>query len=121
MRFDVFFLLLAGVLLVVGVALGLVMGSTHDFQLAPIHAHINLVGWASLAIFGLTYRAFPQLSTGTLPKVHFGFSSVGALLFPIGLYLAIFRDAPGLAIGSSMLWLAGAIAFLAQLVRLLRS
>lgn len=43
-RIDLSFLLLASLMLVIGVTLGVVMGATHDFQLAPVHAHVNLVG-----------------------------------------------------------------------------
>ena len=36
----------------------------------PVHAHANLVGWASLALFGLTYRAYPALKDGRLARIH---------------------------------------------------
>ena len=48
-RVDVYFLLLATLLLICGAVLGIVMGSREDFQLVPVHAHLNLAGWASLA------------------------------------------------------------------------
>ena len=44
-RVDVYFLLLATVLLVCGAVLGIVMGAREDFQLTPVHAHLNLAGW----------------------------------------------------------------------------
>ncbi|HEV8407024.1 MAG TPA: hypothetical protein VGQ34_03740, partial [Sphingomicrobium sp.] len=62
-RVDVYFLLLATILLICGAILGIVMGARGDFQLVPVHAHLNLAGWASLALFGLTYRAYPQLAS----------------------------------------------------------
>ena len=43
---DLKFLLLAAIMLTCGVGLGIWMGSREDFALAPVHAHINLVGWA---------------------------------------------------------------------------
>jgi cbb3-type cytochrome oxidase subunit 1 len=47
------------------------MGIAHDFTLAPVHAHSNLVGWVSLALFGAIYRAFPELAVSRLARVHF--------------------------------------------------
>ena len=49
-RIDVYFLLLATVLLICGALLGIVMGAREDFQLVPVHAHLYLAGWASLAL-----------------------------------------------------------------------
>jgi hypothetical protein len=46
---------IAAVYLFVGVSMGLYMGITHQFTLHPVHAHINLLGWASLALAGLIY------------------------------------------------------------------
>jgi hypothetical protein len=117
-RIDLHFLLLATVLLIAGVTLGIVMGASGNFQLAPIHAHVNLVGWASLALFGLVYRAYPELAARKLARFHLILSGTAAVLFPIGLYFAVVRHAPTLAIFASLLWLAGAVLFLLQLVSL---
>jgi hypothetical protein len=117
-RVDVYFLLLATILLICGAVLGIVMGTQEDFQLAPVHAHLNLAGWASLALFGLTYRAYPQLSATRLAGLHFIVSATGSVLLPIGIGLAVLRASPGLAIFASILWLFGVFLFLAQLVRL---
>ncbi len=70
-RVDVYFLLLATLLLVCGAILGIVMGAREDFQLVPVHAHLNLAGWASLALFGLTYRAYPELASTKVAGFHF--------------------------------------------------
>jgi hypothetical protein len=119
-RIDVYFLLLATVLLVCGATLGIVMGAREDFQLVPVHAHLNLAGWASLALFGLTYRAYPQLAATKLARWHFGVSAIASVLLPIGIGLAVLRAQPGLAIFSSLLWLIGVLMFLVQLARLTR-
>lgn len=118
-RIDIYFLLLATVLLICGAVLGITMGMKEDFQLTPVHAHLNLAGWASLALFGLTYRAYPQLAGTKLAAVHFVVSGTGSVLLPIGIGFAVLRNSPGLAIVASMLWLLGVLLFLAQLVRLL--
>ena len=117
-RVDIYFLLLATVLLICGATLGIVMGSREDFTLVPVHAHLNLAGWASLGLFGLTYRAYPQLAATKLALYHFIVSGIASVLLPIGIGLAVLRGEPGLAIVSSMLWLLGVLMFLAQLIRL---
>jgi hypothetical protein len=117
-RVDVYFLLLATVLLVCGALLGIVMGAREDFQLVPVHAHLNLAGWASLALFGLTYRAYPELIATRLARYHFIVSATGSVLLAIGIGLAVLRQQPGLAIFASIVWLLGVLMFLAQLLRL---
>lgn len=119
-RVDVYFLLLATVLLICGAVLGMVMGAREDFQLVPVHAHLNLAGWASLALFGLTYRAYPELAATALARYHFVVSGCASVLLPIGIGLAVLRNSQGLVMFASLLWLIGVLMFLAQLVRLLR-
>lgn len=119
-RIDIYFLLLATVLLLAGAGLGIHMGSSEDFQLAPVHAHVNLAGWASLALFGLTYRAYPQLAERRLAPLHFYVSATGAILLPIGIGFAILRAQPTLAIVASLIWVLGVVLFLLQLLSLLR-
>jgi hypothetical protein len=118
-RIDVYFLLLATVLLVCGAVLGIVMGAQENFQLTPVHAHLNLAGWASLGLFGLTYRSYPELAATRLARYHFVVSATASVLLPIGIGLAVLRNSPGLAIFASLLWLIGVLMFLAQLVRLI--
>lgn len=117
-RIDVQFLLLAALLLIVGVAMGIVMASTKDFTLRPVHAHVNLVGWASLALFGLVYRAYPALSNGWLARLHIVLAAPAALLLPPGIALAVFYGSEMLAIIASFLWLAASVIFFVQLLRL---
>jgi hypothetical protein len=117
-RIDVQFLLLAALLLLVGVTMGIFMASTQDFTLRPVHAHINLVGWASLALFGLVYRAYPGLAKGWLATLHILLAAAGALLLPPGIALAVLAGSEVLAITASFLWLAASAVFFVQLLRL---
>ena len=119
-RYDLYFLLLATLSLLIGVGLGIFMGASQDFQLSPVHAHINLVGWASLALFGLAYRAYPELGASRLAPFHLLLAAGGAILLPAGIYMAVLHNAGGLAIGGSFLWLGAVILFLVQLLGLFR-
>ena len=57
---GVVWLRLAVVYLVIGVGLGIAMGMSGNHTQFPTHAHLNLLGWVSLALIGLTYRQFPD-------------------------------------------------------------
>lgn len=116
-RIDLYFLLVAAVLLIVGVTMGIFMAAAHDYQLTPVHAHINLVGWASLAIYGLVYRAYPRMRTRRIAAWHFGLASVAAVLMGPGIALAVLYQIEPLAIFTALMWLAGAALFLVQLMR----
>ena len=53
------FIKIAVLYLAVGIGLGLAMGMTEKFTLMPVHAHVNLLGWASLALCGVIYTLYP--------------------------------------------------------------
>lgn len=116
-RIDLYFIFLATVCLITGVSMGIWMGIAHDFQLAPVHAHLNLLGWASLGLFGLCYRAYPELAHSRLSLAHFATSATSAMALPAGIYLSIAHQNPGLAIAASFVWLLGVVLFLANLIR----
>lgn len=81
------FLRIAVLYLVVGVSMGLYMGISQTFTLHPVHAHLNLLGWASLALCGLVYAAFPAAAETRLAKIHFWLHNLG--LPPLMLALAL--------------------------------
>jgi hypothetical protein len=64
---------------------GIFMAIAQDFTLAPAHAHLNLLGWVSMALYGLFYRAFPEVSGGRLPQVHFWLATCGVALMAPGI------------------------------------
>lgn len=70
------FLRLAVLYLLVGVALGIVMAASKDHRLSAVHAHLNLLGWASMALFGLFYRAVPAAAGTKLAGAHFWIHNV---------------------------------------------
>jgi cbb3-type cytochrome oxidase subunit 1 len=117
-RLDLWFLLLATLSLLTGVGMGIWMGIAHDFQFAPVHAHLNLLGWTSLALFGLTYRAYPALSTSPLARIHFGLAVIGAVTFPAGIALSITGVTVAVAIVGALIWFGAVAVFLMALVRL---
>ena len=65
------FLKIAVVYLLIGALLGLGMGIAQNFALIPVHAHLLLLGWASLALAGVVYHLYPAASTTRLARIHF--------------------------------------------------
>jgi hypothetical protein len=68
---GIIWLKLAVVYLILGVVMGIAMGATETFTLKPVHAHINLLGWATMGLAGLIYSVFPQAGESKLAKLHF--------------------------------------------------
>ena len=83
------FLRLGALSALVGMTLGVWMGANEDFVLRPVHAHINLLGFASMMLFGLFYRAFPAAGRGWLPMAHFILSVIGFLILMPSLALML--------------------------------
>lgn len=53
------FFKIAAVYFVIAIILGIIMGIRHDFSLTSVHAHLNLLGWVSMALFGTIYHLYP--------------------------------------------------------------
>ena len=68
-----------------GMVFGMVMGITRDFRLAPAHAHLNLIGFVTMFLSALYYRAVPDAAASRLAPVQAVVSVVGTIVFPIGI------------------------------------
>lgn len=78
------FLKIAVVYLVLGACLGVYMGATEVFVLAPVHAHLLLLGWATMALAGVIYHLYPAAATTRLASIHFWAHN---LLLPVFMFL----------------------------------
>ncbi len=102
-----------------GMGLGIFMGLAHDFTLAPVHAHVNLLGWVTLTLYGLYHRGAPK-SDGSLAWVQVGTAALGfamltgGMAFLIGAGLDAFLP---VAIVGSILCVASMAMFIAILIR----
>ena len=72
-----------------GMGAGIAMGIAQNFQLAPAHAHLNLIGGVMLFLFGLYYRLVPQAGTSRLAQVQGWLHMIGAVVFPAGIALVL--------------------------------
>ncbi|MGR8979631.1 MAG: hypothetical protein ACU84H_06020 [Gammaproteobacteria bacterium] len=80
MPLSVKFLLVASLYGLFGMLMGVVMGMQENFTLMPVHAHLNLLGWIAVMLYGLTYQAIPELSSSRLATWHFYVANSGILL-----------------------------------------
>jgi cbb3-type cytochrome oxidase subunit 1 len=61
----------AAVLMVVaGMIWGMVMAITENHSTFPAHAHLNLLGWVSLFLFGIYYHLHPAVDRDRLAYVQ---------------------------------------------------
>ena len=94
-----------------GMGWGAYMGSNENFTLMPAHAHLNLVGWATLALMGTFYQLSGR--TSRLGWINF-FVSVAAVVVMIpslALYLGGSKAAAGPLAGGSVLAIVGMLLF----------
>ena len=113
---------LAALYLVIGVTMGIVMGTMHQFTLAPVHAHVNLLGFATLALGGLIYKAYPPAAETRLARVHFWIHSLGLPVFMIGLALALTGHEafmPVVSVGATVVFV-GILVFAVNIWRTVR-
>lgn len=118
MRDIAFVFLLAAVLCVTGGMIwGLQMAASGNHAMVGAHAHLNLVGWVTLALFGLYYRLTPQAAQGRLPRIHAALAIPGVAVMVPGIALASTGGPPGLAILGSLLSFASMLVFLHAVIR----
>lgn len=111
------FLLAATVCGATGMAGGIAMAVTRDHSLATAHAHLNLLGWVSMAIFGFYYHLVPQAAEGAFAKLHLALSLAGTALIVPGIVLVHTGGSESPAKIGAMLSIASILLFLVTVVR----
>lgn len=105
-----------------GMLLGMVMGASNDHSLAPVHGHMNLLGWASLALMGAFYGLAGDLAPAKLAWANFTVSNLGNLVTLPLLAMLLKGDAsviPVMVVGEVLLVL-GMLIFGVAVVRVAR-
>lgn len=103
----------AVVFVVAGMIWGLVMAISEDHSAAPAHAHLNLLGWVSLFLFGIYYRLRPSLERdkGALTQVWIWIA--GTIVQAVGVGLVHTGTSAGMpfAAGGSFVVLVAMLLF----------
>jgi hypothetical protein len=103
----------------IGMLMGIAMAATHDHALMPAHAHLNLLGWVSLLLYGLAYRLLPDAAASRLAGWHFRLAALGLAFMVPGLVLLAYGHPAGepAAIIGSVLTVAAMVLFAVVLMR----
>jgi hypothetical protein len=74
---------LAVLFVIAGIAMGIGMAASQDHSIMPAHAHLNLLGWVSLFLFGIYYERRPALDTSRLALIQVIAWSVGTVILTV--------------------------------------
>ncbi|MEE9614090.1 MAG: hypothetical protein V3W31_03925 [Thermodesulfobacteriota bacterium] len=91
---TVWFIRCAMVYLVLAVLLGIHMGQAGpQYPYRPIHTHLNLLGWMSMMIFGVSYHILPRFSgqplwSESLSLWHLWLANIGLVGMSLGWVVA---------------------------------
>jgi hypothetical protein len=77
----------AVLLAIAGMIWGIVMGVSQDHATLPAHAHLNLLGWVSLFLFGVYYHLHPAVDRSALASLQVWIWIAGTIIMTIGVGL----------------------------------
>ncbi|MBX3596360.1 MAG: hypothetical protein KF874_02210 [Rhizobiaceae bacterium] len=74
----------AVLLVLIGMLWGIQMAISQDHAAMPAHAHLNLLGWVSLFLFGLFYHLHPEVDRSRAARVQAYVWIFGTVILTIG-------------------------------------
>jgi cbb3-type cytochrome oxidase subunit 1 len=103
----------AVVFLIVGIAMGLHMSMSGNHDTIGAHAHTNLLGWVTSALFGGYYALNPAKAQSKLAMIHFWVYTLGVAAMVPSLYMFLkgFAAMEPLVAITSLVTFAGVIVF----------
>ena len=110
------FMVTAVTCIVLGMLWGIQMSASGDHTLKSAHAHLNLVGWVTMGLFGLYYHVVPAAAARGLARIHYVVALAGVVLMVPGIVMAISEQGEILAILGSFLTLGSMVIFLITVV-----
>ncbi|WP_428643406.1 hypothetical protein [Roseibium sp.] len=105
------------IFVLIGMGWGIHMSITTDFTMAPAHAHLNLVGFVSMCIFGTYYELVPGAAATKLAMIHYGLSALTVVVMVPGIYLVLTQQGEALAKAGSLLAVLTMLVFLYTIIR----
>ena len=99
------------IFVLIGMGWGIKMSMSHDHLLSPAHAHLNLVGWVTLALFGTFYHLVPSAAETLLAKIHLALAVAGVVIMAPGIAIAISGGGEALAAIGSILTILSMLIF----------
>jgi hypothetical protein len=77
----------AVMLVLVGMLWGIIMAATNDHSTHPGHAHLNLLGWVSLFLFGIFYHLHPEIDRSRAASLQVWIWIVATVILAFGVGL----------------------------------
>ncbi len=77
------------VFLIIGIGIGIHMSISKTHDVIGAHAHINLLGWVTSAIFGGYYALNPVKAARSLAMIHYVVFTAGVAVMGASLYLLL--------------------------------
>jgi hypothetical protein len=78
----------AAILMVLaGMVWGIIMAISQDHSAMPAHAHLNLLGWVSLFLFGIFYHLHPAIDRSRAALIQVWVWIVGTVILTVGVGL----------------------------------
>ncbi|MET0529128.1 MAG: hypothetical protein ABW003_12460 [Microvirga sp.] len=74
---------LAVLCVIAGMGMGIGMAASQDHSIMPAHAHLNLLGWVSLFLFGIYYERRPALDTSRLARIQVYLWTIGTVVLTV--------------------------------------
>ncbi|MBM3601562.1 MAG: hypothetical protein FJX35_25475 [Alphaproteobacteria bacterium] len=98
---------------ILGMAWGISMAMSGNHTTYPAHAHLLLLGWVSMVLYGAIFRLCPRSAEGTLARSHFWIANVGLIVMipGVSLIFAGYPDAEPLAATGSIITIASMLLF----------
>jgi hypothetical protein len=112
-RISEYFFRSAILFLLVGISIGIHMSISQNHNVIGAHAHINLLGWVTSALFGGYYALNPAKAAGRLPMLQYLVYTTGVVIMGVSLYLLLSGNVgmtPVVA-ASSLITFAGVLLF----------
>ncbi|MAZ34196.1 MAG: hypothetical protein CMO06_13710 [Thalassospira sp.] len=95
-----------------GMVWGMQMAGSGDHSNLAAHAHLNLLGWVGLALYGTYYRLI-GLTRSRVASIQVGCAIVGSVIMGIGIAIAHQGGTEAIAIIGSLLTLVAGALFAA--------
>lgn len=99
--------------LIIGIGIGLHMSISGNHGVMGAHAHLNLLGWVTSALFGAYYALNPAKAALRLAMIHYGVYTLGVIAMIVGLYFLLQGNTSfePLVVVGSLVTFAGVLIF----------
>ena len=68
------------VCVLIGMGWGMQMGASEDLAMAPAHAHLNLLGWVTMGLYGTFYTLTRETMSVRLAWANWIISALGVVI-----------------------------------------